>query len=146
MWIKCLHGYFMIEPETSGEISRFISLYGLELVPLNGYYTFPALLEAKKYSIKGNYYLGVIATETIEGHPWEVMRENKIVYDFNSGEARLLNATNQVPEVYIGENYYFSPGLLLPGSLRSDGKRVTDYTAKLIWESQKFRYTDIKYE
>ena len=46
----------------------------------------------------------------------------------------------------IGINYFLSPGLIKPGSVTDDGSRVTDYAAWFLFDSMKFKYSEITYE
>ena len=67
MKIKCLHGYFIFEETKLGQVSHFMSLFGLGLVPKQDYYTFTDLEDAPDYSVIGGDYLGAVATKTFEG-------------------------------------------------------------------------------
>lgn len=145
MKIKCLHGYFIFEEVKVGQISEFMSLTGLELVPVDNYFTFSFLSDAPQYSILLSPYLGIPAIKTFEGKPWEVMRENKLVYNFNLGlVVPLLSVVNLI-SVQAAQHYYMSDGLIMPGSLTDRGKRVTDYSAWFSIDSMRYKYTEITY-
>lgn len=144
MRIKCIHGYFIFEEEEAGEISRFTSTLGLDLVAKDNYYTFPLLADAGEYSLDGLLYLGdAIANVTHEGKPWEVMEENEFIYDFTRGIIRNLLAVTEWADIEDAGNYFISSGLILPGSITDGGGRVTDYTAWFLWDLMKFQYTEV---
>ncbi len=143
MRIKCLHGYFIIEEIGQGQISDFMSQYDLELVPKDNYFTFPSLLEAPKYSLAGGTYLGAAATETFEGEPWEVMRENDLVYDFINDEVVSILTILKTVTLQSTGRFYLTNGLILPGSLTDDGLRVTDYAAWYSKGDQMFKYSEV---
>lgn len=143
--IKCIHGYFMFNETKMGELSDFMNLFTLELVSKNNYYTFPALANAPKYSVEGGNYLDAPALKTFEGEPWEVMKENGLVYNFILKKVVPIESIIQRPNIKEATNYYFSDGLLLPGSVTDDGLRVTDYSAGFLFGSIKFRYTEVSY-
>lgn len=144
MLIKCVHGFFKFYETESGQISKFNSLYGLEVVrTTDGFYTFSALQAAPDHSIKASTYLGAVATATFGGDPWDVMRANGLVYDWTTGTLKPLTQILVRAAFSDAGSYFVSSGLILPGSLASGGKRITDYTARLIWSSSKFRYTEI---
>lgn len=146
MKIKCLHGYFIFEETAVGQLSRFMSLYGFSIVQVGEYYTFEQLSLAKKYSIKGNTYLGATAIKTFEGDPWKVMRENSLIYNFNTGKVVPITSVSQAVQIQTGANYKLSNGLILPGSLTAEGSRVKEYSAWYLFDSAKFRYTEVSYE
>lgn len=146
MRIKCLHGFFIFEEQACGQLSRFISMTGLAIVPYGKQYTFETLSNAKKYSIAGNEYLGAIATKTFEGEPWEVMRENKFVYDFNKDQLIDIETVSQNFTMKQSNNYLISNGLILPGSLMEGGQRVKEYSAWYLFDSAKFRYSEVLFE
>lgn len=146
MKIKCIHGYFIFEETEVGQIARFNSIFGLGVVPNDDHYTFPFLVDAPEHSFDGSTYLGAAATETFAGKPWEVMRTNELIYDFNSGSVKQISSVSTKANLVETGFYFTSSGLLMPGSFRDDGKRVTDYTAWFIFSSMKFRYTEVVYE
>ncbi len=148
MRVRCLHGYFMFEESRAGDLSRFQSLYGFSFAPKDTYYTFEHLFEAEDYSIKGVPYMDTldIAIDTYQGKPWDVMRANKLVYDFSTDSIKPIASVVTFAKLYTANNYFFSEGLLLPGSINSAGQRVTDYTAYFVHDALKFRYTEVLYD
>lgn len=146
MRIKCLHGYFKIWETRAGDVSRFASYFGLSLVQKDDYYTFTALSEAPDYVFAGTEYLGAAAAVTFEGRPWQIMRENSLVYNFNTGLVQNIQTIATAVELGRAGNYYFSSGLLLPGSVKEDGSRVTEYSAWYLWDSLKFKYSEVVFE
>ncbi len=141
-----MHGYFKFEETLVGQISDFISIFGLDIV-LNdkGIFTFPALAEAKDYSILGADYLGAAATKTYAGSPSDIMRENGFVYDFVEEEVVPIASISKAIAVTSSNRYFISNGLILPGSVTEDGDRVTDYSAWFYKEELLFRYTEIDF-
>lgn len=144
MRIDCLHGYFKFYESRSGDISRFMSIFsGLSIFNNEDHYTFEALLEAPEYSILGNEYLGATATKTYSGKPWEIFRENGLAYDFNKGIVQPIASITQVVKIYESGNTFISQGLILPGSFTDEGGRVTDYSAWFLFDSLKFKYSEL---
>lgn len=143
MKLRCLHGFFKIEEVRLGELSRFISRFGLNIQPMQDFYTFEPLVGAPRFSIKGLPYLEADTIKTFEGNPWEVMRENELVYNFNTGKVVLLSTVDQQIQLQRAGNFWVSNGLILPGSLTEDGQRVTDYAAWFSWETLSFKYSEV---
>jgi len=145
--IRCIHGYFIFEETKVGQISAFMSLYkGLVIVPVGDYYTFEQLKDAPDYSLEGSTFLGAETTKTFEGKPWEVMRENGLVYNFNTGKVVKIETVTQPAKILKGNGYYLADGLLLPGAVTDDGLRVTDYAAWRLPDSARFKYTGVTVE
>ncbi len=120
-----------------------MSLYDLEIVPKDNYFTFPTLLEAPEYSLAGGTYLGAAATETYEGNPWEVMRANELIYNFLSDEIVPIAQILKTVTLESTGRYYLSNGLILPGSVTADGLRVKDYVAWYSSANQLFKYSEV---
>jgi hypothetical protein len=146
MLIKCLHGYFKFYEKKSGELSDFMTLTGFDLVPQDDYYTFSALKDAPKYSLLGKTYLNSIAIMTYEGDPWVIMKQNQLVYDFSLGVVVPKLVVTRLVEIERTRNYFVSNGLILPGSLTDRGTRVTDYSAWFLFDTQRFKYTELSHE
>lgn len=145
MKIKCLHGYFIFEEQRSGEVSDFISLYGLELVPKQNYFTFAELADMPDYSLAGAPLLNTTAIKTFEGPPWEVLEQNDMIFNFNTGLLVPITSIGQRIPLDAAGNYYFSPGLILPGSLTDRGERVKDYAAWFSKDTMKFKYSEVTF-
>lgn len=128
MRVKCLHGFFIFEETRVGQVSDFMSLTGLSIVPWRDQFTFEPLAEAPAYSLLGKEIFGVPATATFEGEPWEVFEANGLVYDFVEGLVVPIQSVTQVTAIKLAGNRFISPGLILPGSLTDEG-RVKDYAA-----------------
>lgn len=146
MRINCVHGYFIFDAQKSGDLSRFVSLYGFEIERSGNLFTFADLVDAPEYSIQGGLYLGAPATKTFQGHPWDVMKENNLVYNFVLGKVVPMVSIVQPISVKTGMNWFLSPGMILPGSVTEDGKRVRDYAAHYNPDASQFRYSEIDYE
>ncbi len=146
MRITCVHGYFKFEEQKAGQIAHLAELFGFSFSFVSDYFTFEFLADAKNYSILGNEYLGVPATKTFEGKPEDVMRENGLVYDFDKGFVRPITSIVQPIRLVSNSRYFLSTGLILPGSVREDGSRVTDYSAWFSFDTVKFKYSEIDSE
>lgn len=146
MKIKCLHGYFIFEESKAGQVADMINLFGFALVLKDGYYTFSSLAEAPQFSIAGGTYLGAAATKTFEGKPWEVMRENGLVYDFANDEVIRIDTVTQPIELSSTNRYFLSSGMILAGSLTDDGSRVKEYAAHYLFDTAKFKYSEVSFE
>lgn len=145
MWIDCRHGFFTFEEERSGECNEFSRLYGFDLVPFRDQFTFSELAEAKDYCLVGVPYLNALITKTYEGEPWEIFEENNLVFDFTKGLVLPKLSVVQQLDVNQAEFYFFSSGLLLPGSRRGVSEQVLGYQGRYLWNSNLFTYTGIQY-
>jgi hypothetical protein len=142
--IECRHGYFFFHETKAGEISRFMSYYqGLDIVPIEDRFTFSFLKAAPNYSLKGAKYLGALSSVTIADVPSEVMRANKLVYNFQTGLVVPIAQIITRTQITEAGNYFVSPGLILPGSLTDRGKRVTDYAAWYSFRDGQFEYSEV---
>lgn len=145
MKVDCLHGFFIFRETKIGQVSDFMSLTGLNLVKWRDAYTFEGLLDSPGFSISGKPILGTPATATFEGEPWEVFEENGIVYDFGKGIVLPIATVLQNVKINLAGNRFISNGLILPGSLTADGKRVKDYSAWFSRDTLRFLYSAVDY-
>lgn len=146
MRVKCLHGYFLFEETKVGQVSDFMSRTGLSLVPVGTRYTFEALVDAPKYSLAGKALLGgFTAIETFEGEPWEVFEANGVIFDFGTDTVKPITAITQRTSVKLAGNRFVSPGLILPGTLTEEGKRVRDYAAWFSRDRLTWLYSEVGY-
>lgn len=141
--INCLHGYFKFQEQRAGEVSDFISLFGLNLSKQDDFFTFDALVDAPKYSIQGESYLDAIAIENFEGKPWEIFKANELVYNYDTGLVQPLETIVQIVTLSASGNFYLSPGLILPGSITDGGSRIIDYAAWVTIDTMKFKYSEV---
>lgn len=146
MRIECIHGYFKFTETAAGQISHFMSLFGLEIARSGDHFTFADLVDAPDYSLKGGTFLGAPTTETFEGEPWAVMRANGLVYDFSRGQVVPIDLITQAVQIVATGYYFVTSGMLLPGSITDDGSRVTDYAALFIPDRVNFKYSEVDYE
>lgn len=146
MRIKCINGYFIFDETDLGQLSNFMSRYGLTIVRSENYYTFEFLADAPKYSIAGGLYLGAPAIATYEGEPWEIFNQNSLVYDFTLGLVVNINTIVKVIEIDIAKDYYLSNGLILPGSRLKDGTQVKSYSAWYDKKTLQFKYSEVEVE
>lgn len=149
MKIRCLHGYFIFEETRPSQVSDFMRFSGLELVPKGEYFTLADLEGAPEYSFKNRpIEIGLTpipATANFAGKPWEVFEANEMVYDFVNGLLRPISAITQLVSIDDAANRYVAHGLILPGSITVEGKRVRDYAAHFSRETQRFLYTEVTY-
>ncbi len=145
MKIECIHGYFKFSETQAGQISHFCSLYGLTIERSGDHFTFEDLVDAPRHSLPGGTFLGAPTTVLFEGDPWDVMRENGLVYDFNAGEVVLLASILTNAPLSAAGYYYVSTGMILPGSVMDDGSRVTDYSAHFLLGRENFKYSEVGY-
>jgi hypothetical protein len=143
--IKCLHGFFIFQEFKVGQVSDFISRFGLSIVPWRDAYTFEDLLTAPSYSLKNKALLGVTATKNFQGEPWEVLEANGLVYDFNQGLVVPIESVTQTVSVNLAGNRMISSGLILPGSVTNDGERVREYSAWFSRDTLRFLYSEVGY-
>lgn len=149
MKIRCLHGFFIFEETRPAQVSDFMRYTGLEIVPNGPYFTFADLEDAPNFSIKGKPIeigsLPLPALETFSGEPWEVFEANGYVYNFQLGLLQPIQSVTQIVDITDGGNRFVSPGIILPGSLTVEGKRVKDYAAHYSRDTSRFLYTEVSY-
>lgn len=145
MRIKCLHGYFIFQETKVGQVSDFMSRFGLSLTPKGLYYTFEDLIDAPTHSLAGKTLFTSPATVTIEGEPWEIFEANNIVYNFSTGLVVPIASITQLISITQSANKFISQGLILPGSITEDGSRVRDYSAWYSRDTLKFSYSEVVY-
>lgn len=131
MRVECEHGYFRFYPRFTSERFEFETIFRLPLTWVGSWYTFPLLSTAPEYSIQGGEYLGASATKTYEGKPWEIMRQNNLVYDIANAEVvPIQSISGNVELVTVGGAYLASRSLMQPGTLVSRQK-VLSYEGRL---------------
>lgn len=145
MRVRCLHGYFIFDEMRQGQISDFMNLTGLSLVPKDNYYTFEGLEDAPEYSLLGKTYLNLPAVALYEGKPWEVFEANEFVFDFTTGLLVPITSIARIIEIKQAGNMFVSNGLILPGSLTTEGKRVKDYAAWFSRDRLTWHYSEVTY-
>jgi hypothetical protein len=146
MIIKCNHGYYKFYEETPEEIAKFNTFYGQDLTAKDDYYTFAALKDLEKYSIKGALYGALTALESFEGEIWEVMRKNGFVYDFLNKVLSFKSITGGYFKARQLYGFNVHTGLLLPGSFSDDNIKITGYHCKVSLSNLIFNYTEFFYE
>ena len=144
MRIECLHGFFKFKPERVSDASKLNGLLNANLVKRDDYFTFARLQDAPNYTLKGKLYLDTLSEVTFEGNPWDVMRANKIVFDFASNLSVLTSAVTASVTLNKGRFNFIQDGLIVPGSLTPDG-RIISYSCNLR-EDLRFFYDWVEYE
>lgn len=145
MRVRCLHGYFIFQEMRQGQISDFISLTGMKLISIDDFFTFKALENAPDYSIKTKLIIDSPAIVNFAGEPWEVFEANQLVYDFTKDLIVPISSITRIVKIDTGNNHYISSGLILPGSVKEDGKRVKDYAAWFSRDTLTWKYTEVGY-
>jgi hypothetical protein len=146
MRIDCLHGYFKFTEARAGQLSRFMSIFDVELERSGDHFTFSDLVDAPDYSLVGGTFLGAPTITAFEGDPWDVMRENLLTYDFNLGLVIPIAAVLQRAALQSAANFYMAQGMIVAGALMDDGSRVTDYSAHFSFDLLNFRYSEVAFE
>lgn len=146
MRLKCLDGFFIIDELEPGSVSRFQTLFGLEIVPFREKFTFKQLENAPDYAIKAQPYLGATATKTFSGEPWDIFKANSLVFDFTDGLVKNKNLIFSLFKIEQVGRYWISSGLILPGALTSDGRKVISYSCHFYFDSMRFRYSEVTYD
>lgn len=145
MRVRCLHGYFIFDEMRQGQISDFMNLTGLDLVSKDNYYTFDGLEDAPNYSLVGKNLLNIPAIALFEGNPWEVFEANEVVFDFTTGLLVPIASIARIIEIKQAGNMFVSNGLIQPGSLTAEGKRVKDYAAWFSRDRLTWHYSEVVY-
>lgn len=145
--ILCRHGHFSFYPKDAREISRFATLFSEELEREGDFYTFAFLKDAPNYSLQGKSYLGLPATVTFEGLPWEVMRENGFVY--NIALKTLVPKLTVVTPVFLDvvDDFYTTDNpIIQPGSIEPSGQQVLSYDAEYFGKASQLQVFEVGYE
>lgn len=98
MKIICEFGYYKFYPETPNDLVVFSDTYGVDLVKVEDFYTYPKLASLPDYSIKGQLFGGIEAIVNYAGKPWQVFQQNKLNYDPESDRITLNDITGVVGE------------------------------------------------
>lgn len=143
MRIDCIHGYFKFYELASGQVSKFMSVYGFDLVRKDDYYTFKGLQDAPNYSLEGGLYLGARCDVSFSGPQGEVMRANNLVFDFVKNRVVSVDEIRNQVSFQKTEKYYLASGLAMPCAFTDEGLRVTDYSAWYLENKSYFRYSEV---
>jgi len=144
MKIECNNGFFIFTELKVGQVSDFMRYSGLELVKWRNAYTLSGLEEIKEYSIAGTPLLNLVANTTYQGEPWEIFDQNGIVFNFLTGLAVPFLSITQSIKLSIAGNKYISNGLILPGSLTPEGKRIKSYSGYFSRDTLNFNYSEVE--
>ena len=146
MKIICLHGYYKIYEDEPGEIAKYNTTYGVDLTAHENYFTFSNLIDIPEHSIKGKAFSNLVATETYYGKPWEVLEANGFAYDFTTGLLSNINTLGQHFKKHQSlYGFWFTTGLILPGSFSDDGIVIKGYHCKFDFSSLLYKYTEFKF-
>lgn len=146
MRILCRHGHFAFYPKDAHDIAQFAGLFGETLVRVGDFYTFEFLKNAPDYSIQGKTLLGLPASKTFAGLPWEVMRENNLVYNVALKAAVLKSLIVTPLTLELTDDFYLVENpLIQPGSRLSTGQQVLSYDAEYIRDASQLRIFEVQY-
>src|SRR5690606_3953243 len=99
------------------------------------------------YSVVGMPYLGVPATKTFSGEPWEVMRENDLVYDIRlESVVRKVAITTLIAPPLSGFSFVAKNPIIQPGSRNASGMQVLSYDGEYLNSTQQLRVSEFRYE
>ncbi len=146
MKVKCLNGFFILDEDFPGEAAKFILRFGLDLVPFREKLTFDGLYNPPEHCISGQTYLEAAVTKSFAGDPWEIFDANSLVFSLALGlvvpKASILGAF----EISQSGNYFISNGLIQPGSISTDAKKVISYDGQFSFDTLRFRYSAVYYD
>lgn len=146
MRILCRHGHFAFYPEDAHDIAQFTGLFSESLVRVGDFYTFAFLKDAPDFSIQGKTLLGLPATKTFAGHPWEVMRENNLVYSVALKAAVMKTAIMLPASLEVVDDYWITENpLIQPGSRLPTGQQILSYDAQYIRDASQLRVFEVQY-
>lgn len=147
MRVLCRHGHFAFYPRRASDVARFCRFFDATLERVEDFYTFPGLVAAKSFSLEGLKYLGLAATATVEGVPWDVMRENGFVYSVEKGKVIALSSVSLSTDLPLSTHCYIGPPLVEPGSRDRSGKRILSYDGEYMEsEFTRLYVREIEYE
>lgn len=141
------HGHFAFYPRDDKDLGRFQLYFEQALEPEEDYYTFPFLLGAPRYSLQGAPWLSIPALASYEGTPWQVMRENSLVYHIALGIVVPYATITDMVKLPAATYYAIAQKpLIQPGCLMLTGDRILSYDAEFIQDWQQLRIRSIGYE
>lgn len=144
MKIDCLKGFFLFRELKVGQVSDFMRWSGLDLVKVGDYYTFAELETVPEYSITGNPLLNLIAIKTYEGTPWDIFEQNAVCFNFLTGLLVPFASVVQSVKLSQAGNYYISNGLIVPGSILPNGKKILSYSGYFSRDTLNFYYSEVE--
>ena len=145
MRIECEHGLYRFYPDYPAEIFDFNDFYEQELEWNGRYFTFGRLVNAPRYSLVGKAVLGVNATQTFEGRPEDVLRQNKLVYHIADGVMKTLaSVTESVVLDAVGGEFLASSALVQAGAI-AGSQKVLSYDGRLNVSGMELRISSVEY-
>jgi hypothetical protein len=144
--LTCLHGFFIVKEDAVGEIAKFNSIYSQDLTARHDYYTFALLAESPIYSISPSAWLGAVTSKTFCGEPWEIMRENGLVYNISAREVQQIASITTQAQLNRLRTCWSSRGLVQPGSLTTEWEKITGYQCAFDFSNLNFYYTEFFYD
>lgn len=121
MRIVCENGFYKFFPDNIGEIRRFQSKYGVNLLQCEDYFTFEVLAELPNFSFAGQIYSGIFpAIVNYAGSREEVLAANGYTY-YQATKSLILKASVFLENKYSLSNFFFSDTLPQAYSYDSNG-------------------------
>lgn len=145
MRILCRHGHFSFYPRDAEDISRFCDMFDEELIRVDDFYTFSFLEDVPNYSLLGKTFLGLPATVTFEGLPWDVMKENGYVYNLALKTLVPKVSIVSVIRLELVDNFWTVDNpIIQPGSLNPVGQRIMSYDARYYRETSQLKISEVQ--
>lgn len=146
MRILSRHGHYAFYPEHSSEIADFCKAFDITLEREDDFYTFPALKGLKDYSLATVVYKDIAATVNYEGKPWEIMRENEVVYNIGLEKVVPLISITTTLSLTLADGFYnVNVPLIQAGSIVPTGERIVDYDAIFVEEYKQLKVMEVGY-
>lgn len=144
MKINCENGFYKFYPEGSEELNIFADRFGVELVRMGDFFTFPALAALPDYSIEGQLFGGIVASINYAAAPWVVFARNRLKYDLENGIIISSDKIDTVGERSTGYNWVVTG--IVPAFAQLNDKTIIsgfngfynvieDYTLVYRWEN-----------
>jgi len=147
MRVLCRHGHFAFYPREVTDIARFSNKFDFDLEREEDYYTFSRLKDAPHYSLAAKPYINFPATKTFEGKPWEVMRENNLVYNIALGLVVPKLTVLGLIELSQADFFFISDtALIQPGVRTLLGRQILSYSGEIYIDKFQMRVTEFDYE
>lgn len=144
MKIDCINGFFIFRELRVGQVSDFMRYSGLTLVKWRDAYTFEGLENVPEYSQAGAPFLNLVASETYQGEPWELFDQNAVCFNYLTGLIVPFLSVAQNIKISTAGNKYVSNGLILPGSILPNGKKVKTYSGYFSRDTLNFNYSEVE--
>lgn len=139
MKVLCRNGHFAFYPKDRKEVLRFQTLFDLELVAEDDYYTFESLAGLPRWSQTLVPFGNLPAVATYEGrHPHEVMRANEFVYSLATSLLVPRSTISETVRLSQTQECSIAPKpLIQPGAILTTGNVLLGYVGELDLQFQR---------